>query len=155
MDPEEQRALQDIDQFGCQVQHVLEEGDLPPFSYSIGITKTSGKPELVVVGLKQAIAHFVINDYNKRVQAGETFEIGNFYGGFLEGFDCTFEPVSKTHFEEYFGWARWLYGGNDFEVLQLVYPTTSGVWPWSPDAPTLFLERQIILTESGKCSSSA
>jgi len=150
MDQSEQKALDDIEEFGCHVLQIMAEGEFPPFSYSIGITKKLRKPEVVVIGLKEPIAGFLVNEYNTRVQAGEDFTPGKMYDGFLEGFACTFEPVAKRHFKEYFGWGRWLYGGNNFEVLQLIYPTTSGLWPWSPDYPAGFIAWQPMLTDTGK-----
>ncbi len=63
-DPGEQRALADIEQYGCHVMHLLAEGDLPPFSYSVGIQRSSGAPELIVIGLNRPLAHFIVNEYN-------------------------------------------------------------------------------------------
>ena len=142
MDEHEQQALADIDEFGCHVLHVLEEGDEPPFSYSIGIQKTSGAPEVVVIGLKEPIAHFVVNEYNRRVRTGERFEPGTKYDGFLEGFPVQVVVVAQKHFREYFGWNRWLYRGDGFKVLQLIYPTTEGIWPWDETASDWFRQRQ-------------
>lgn len=144
----EQKALADIDQYGCHVIHVCAEGDLPPFSYSVGIQRSSGRPEVVIIGLKQTIAHFAVNEYNSRGQAGETFTPGELYSGFLEGFDVTFERVEREFYREYFGWDLWLYGGADFEVLQLVWPTTEGVWPWQAGASEWFRDWQPLLTKS-------
>lgn len=155
MDPAEEQALADIETYGCHILQVMAEDTAPPFSYTIGITRQLQKPEIVVVGLKEPIAKFVINEYNKRLKRGESFRPGTFYSGFLEGFDCVFEEVHPKHYREYFGWALWLYRGDDFRVLQLVYPTTSGIWPWSPDAPAGFVQWQRILTESGQCTPRA
>jgi len=85
--------------------------------------------------LKQELAHWMINEYNNRVKAGEVFEPNKYYSGFLENFDVTFREVEKQHYPEYFGWARWLYKGDNFSVLQLIYPSTSGFWPWDTEAP--------------------
>jgi hypothetical protein len=49
-----------------------------------------------------------------------------------------FKFVDKKHYPEYFGWAKWLYKKDDFNVLQLIYPSTSGVWPWDKDAPDAY-----------------
>jgi hypothetical protein len=38
----------DIDAYGCHVIHVLEDDEGPPFSYSVGVQKTSGSPEVIV-----------------------------------------------------------------------------------------------------------
>ena len=121
--------------FGCHVIHVLAEGDEPPFSYSVGIQRTATAPEVIIVGLKREISHFLVNEYNERVRAGERFAPGRFYAGFLENFEVTFESVDREHYRGHLGWARWLYDGDEFEVLQLVYPTTSGVWPWGSRGP--------------------
>ena len=50
----------------------------------------------------------------------------------------TFKEVGKKYYSEYFGWGKWLYNGENFRVLQLIYPSTSGVWSWEVDAPEDF-----------------
>jgi len=132
----EEKALADIQKYGCHILHVMEDGSGPRFSYSIGIEQSSGQPELIVTGLKRELAHSIINEYNDRVRAGEVFEADTPYSGFIGNFDVMFRPVLKEHYEEYFGWGRWLYEGDDFRVLQLIWPSTKGVWPWDKDAPT-------------------
>ena len=146
MDEHEQKALSDIDEFGCHILKEMAEGDEPPFSYSIGIQKTSGAPEVVVIGLKEPIALFVVNEYNRRVRTGERFEPGTNYDGFLEGFPVQVVAVAKKHFNEYFGWGRWLYRGDSFEVLQIIYPTTGGIWPWDETASDGFRRWQADLS---------
>jgi uncharacterized protein DUF4262 len=150
MDAAKRKALDDIEKFGCHVMHVIEEGDFPPFAYSVGITKTTGAPEAIVIGLKQPLAHFVINEYHNRIRAGEKFVPGQLYSGFLEGFECLIELVPKEAYEEHVGWDMWLYGGKNFELVQLIYPTTDGVWPWSSEASEYFRKRQPVLASVGQ-----
>ena len=138
MDQFEENALKNIEDYGCHVLHVLEEDEHPGFSYSVGIEKSSGRPELIVIGLDQEIAHWIVNEYNSRIQSGEIFETNEFYSDFLEGFEVTFKAVEKKHFTEYFGLGKWLYNGEDFNALQLIYPSTSGIWPWDKNAPDDF-----------------
>jgi hypothetical protein len=151
IDPREAKALADIDRYGCHVIHVAAEGDLPPFSYSVGIWRSSGNPEVVVIGLKQDLAHFVVNEYNRRVRLGEVFVPGLLYAEFIEGFEVAFEKVDHAFFADYFGWDLWLYEGSQFEVLQLVYPTTTGAWPWQSSASEWFRSWQPILTSAPLC----
>ena len=146
MDDSDRQTLEHIERFGCSVMHIAAEDDLPPFTYSVGINKTSAAPEVVVIGLKEPIAHFIVNEYNRRVRAGEVFVPGIKYSGFIEGFEVTAERVEESFYEEYFGHNLWLYGGASFEVIQLVYPNTSGVWPWQPEADEWFRSWQPILT---------
>ena len=147
MDAGEEKALADIETYGCHVIHVLEDDDGPPFTYSVGVQESSDVPEVIVIGLKQPIAHFVVNEYNNRVRAGERFAAGARYDGFLAGFRVQFEVVTPDHFDDYMGWARWFYGGNTFEAFQIIYPTTDGIWPWEPGASESFKERQPILCD--------
>jgi hypothetical protein len=127
---------------------VAAEGELPPFSYSVGIQRSAGRPEVAVIGLKQPIAHFIINEYNRRVQEGEMFTAGTRYAGFLAGFDVVIERVESPFYSDYFGWDLWLYGGPGFEVVQLVWPSTEGVWPWQVAASDWFRSWQPLLTNS-------
>jgi hypothetical protein len=138
MDENEEKALKDIEQYGCHILHVLEEGDYPSFTYSIGIEQSTDQPELIVTGLNRDLAMWMINEYNRRIREGERFEPFLSYSGFLDEFEVTFREVEKQHYPEYFGWGSWLYKGDDFRVLQLIYPSTSGVWPWDEGAPDEF-----------------
>ena len=70
--------------------------------------------------------------------------------GFIEGFDCQFREVHVSHYREYLGWDTWLYGGTEFRVLQIVYPTTAGVWPWEPDASDWFRAWQPVLDQTAR-----
>ena len=138
MDKNEQKALADIAQYGCHILHILEDDEGPGFSYSIGIEKHTKHPDIVIVGLQHELAQSMINAYHSRVKNGEVFAPLKYYDGFLEGFDVTFVEVSKEHYETYFGWGSWYNKGNDFSMLQMVYPTTQGIWPWDEDASKEF-----------------
>ncbi len=145
MDAPDQKTLADIEQYGCHVLHVMAEGALPPFSYSVGIEKTSHAPELVIIGLKQPLAHALVNEYNRRVRAGEPFAAGQVVSGFLQDFDCRLRSVHPSHYREYFGCALRFYQGPAFRVLQLVYPTVEGIWPWDSAATDWFRSWQPLL----------
>ncbi|MBM4941730.1 DUF4262 domain-containing protein [Vibrio parahaemolyticus] len=138
MDQYEEKALKDIEQYGCHILHVIEDDEYPRFTYSIGIEKTSSQPEIIITGLNQEVAHWIVNEYNNRIKAGEVFKPNEYYSGFLEGFEITFKEVSPEYYTEYFGWANWLYKGSNFKVLQFIYPDTSGVWPWDSEASSDF-----------------
>ena len=148
MDEYEQKAIDDIEKFGCHILHVMEEDDYPRFTYSIGIEKKTNKPDLIITGLKREIANWMINEYNRRVIEGEVFESSKYYDDFLEGIQVTFVEVDKKHYKEYFGWGLWYNNGDNFKMLQLVYPSTSGVWPWDEGAPEDFTWFQPLLNAS-------
>ena len=148
MDESDKKLLENIANFGCQVMHISAEEDLPPFAYSVGIQKSSSAPEVVVIGLKQPLAHSVVNEYNKRIRNGENFEIGKNYPDFIEGFEVLVSKVDKSHYQEYFGFNLWLYGGDNFDIVQLVYPNTSGIWPWQKESDDWFRSWQPVLASA-------
>ena len=94
MDQYEEKALKDIEQCGCHILHIMEEDEYPGFSYSIGIEKTSSQPEIIITGLNQEVAHWIANEYNNRVKAGEIFKPGEYYSDFLEGFDISISQAN-------------------------------------------------------------
>lgn len=129
----------------------MADNDEPCFTYSIGINKQLQLPDIVIVGLKREIAQWIAQEYNHRLKQGEIFEVGKLYSGFLEGFDICFEKVSKRHYPDYFGWGIWLHQGDKFEVLQLIWPSTAGFWPWDDSNKTsdYYKWAQPILNETG------
>ena len=139
------KLLENIAQFGCQVMHIGAEDDLPPFAYSVGIQYSTSAPECVVIGLKQPMAHFVVNEYNRRIRNGERLELGQQYAGFLGNFDIQISAVDRSHYDEYFGQAQRFYLGDNFSVLQIIYPNTAGIWPWDAETNAWFRQWQPIL----------
>lgn len=147
MDDIDRKLLENIEQYGCSVIHIAEEDDLSPFTYSVGIEKTSSAPEVVIIGLKQTIAHFIINEYNRRIQKGEVFENSQRYSGFIEDFEVQIETVDESYYEEYFGYNLWFNQGPSFRVVQIIYPNTSGIWPWQAEANDWFKGWQPVLNK--------
>jgi len=76
---------------------------------------------------------------------GSQFEAGKEYPELLEGFRCAFRKVSKRHYEEYLGYAMWFYKGDEFPVLQCVWPTTKGYFPWDRKYPKDLIDWQPLL----------
>ena len=146
MEDYERNILKHIDEHGCSVTSVFDPDEKqPPFSYSIGVAKSSGAPEVIIVGLNSKLSHWMVNEYNRRCQAGERFQSGVLYLGFLDGFAVQFVQVAREHRAEYMGSACWLHDGPDFDALQLVWPSTSGVWPWDAEASDWFRCNQPLL----------
>lgn len=149
MDERDQKALNNIEEYGCHVLSVLEGEGKPPFTYSIGINKKQNKPDIVILGLKAELALSVANNYKDRLLKGEEIVPGKYYDGFLGNFDVCFIRVSKKHYDEYFGWAQRLHRGDDFNVLQMIWPTTDGTWPWDEEKSEFYKWAQPILNDDG------
>ena len=126
----EEKCLADIEEYGLHVMRVSGDDEWPAFTYSVGLYRTFGLPEVIVVGLRAELAHWILNELAARARAGERYQTGDVLDGLLEGFPVTFRPVSLEHVVAHFGWALWYYGHEPFPTLQLVFPSTAGIWPW-------------------------
>lgn len=63
--PEDERTIGHVEEFGCSVVSVARTKYGLGWSYTIGIFDTSGKPEIITVGLSPKAAHFALNEAAK------------------------------------------------------------------------------------------
>jgi hypothetical protein len=142
----DKRVADDVQRYGCHVISVFDpEQKEPCFSYSVGIQETSGAPEAIVIGLRPELGGFIINEYNRQVRSGRKFRRGVPYPKFLRGFSVYIEPVLGRRNAEYtYGCDRY-YKDAPYAVVQIIYPNTSGVWPWSRAADAWFESNQPML----------
>jgi len=140
----------DIRQYGLQVLHILEDETGPPFSYSVGLFKTYGHPEIIMVGLKQQLAHTLINNMAHDIKEGKIFVPLTFEADILDNFDCYIVEVEKEHYDNYVGQAQNYYDGDDFPLIQCIYPTVKGIYPWEDEWPENIKDLQPILGSINK-----
>jgi hypothetical protein len=141
----DKQVLSDIEQYGLHIVHVLADDDNPGFGFSIGLFKNFKHPEIIIVGLQQELIHSLINDMGEAIKRRKRFDGFTYSPDILEGFECYFIPVDKTHYSAYLGYANWFYKGDDFEVLQCIYPTVKGIYPWQDNWPERLKKVQPIL----------
>lgn len=142
----DRRVAANIQKFGCHVVSVFDpDGRHPTFSYSIGIQARTGAPEVIVIGLSPTLGHSLVNEYNRRVRDGGQLPRGRPQAGFLEGFDVYVEPARPERLGEYTLGCDRYYQGEPYRVVQIVYPTTKGAWPWQKAASDAFRAGQPML----------
>ena len=64
------------------------------------------------------------------MRSKKKYSSGKFYAGVLDEHKCLFLKVRAIHYKEYLGYAQWYYEGDDFPVLQCIFPTVTGRYPW-------------------------
>jgi len=142
----EEKAISDINEYGLHIINVMEDEDLPGFSYSVGLWHTYKHPEILIIGLKNELAMWILNEIAHRNKNGlEQLQPQHHYDGFIENHQCKFFTIPQHHYKNYVGWNLWLYNGDDFPLLQCVWPTTDGVFPYEEDAPDWFKKWQPVL----------
>jgi hypothetical protein len=134
-DEAEQKALDDIRKHGLHLIHVQDDSQGPGFTYSIGLFENYAHPEIIIFGLKLELASILLNNMAFDIKEGKTFTPREFHEGVLDDFLCYFGEVPPVHFREFVGWARWFYEGDNFQLLQCVYPTVKGIFPWQANFP--------------------
>jgi hypothetical protein len=125
---EDERTISHIEEFGCSVVNVARTNHGVGWSYTIGIFDTSGKPEILTVGLPPETAHSALNEAAKRLRAGVDLTQGR-HRDLVGEVDCEFRPVGQKWLRQLMGWAIWYYKGDDFPVLQAVYPDRKNRFP--------------------------
>jgi hypothetical protein len=152
----ERSLVSDIEEYGWHVLLIPEEDEGPSFAYSVGLFKTFAHPEIVVFGLDVDLMRQMINRIGEEVRAGRCVSHGDSSPGVLEGHDVRFCDVAKEHYREHFGYARWFYRGDEFPVLQCIWPDAAGRFPTDPKSPGWLRNRQPLLVplgEGGSCGA--
>jgi hypothetical protein len=141
----DQKLLNDIEEYGWHVVKVMGDEVGPGFGYSVGLYKSFGHPEIIIIGLKLDLILSIINRIGEDIRSGKIFDPGQYYKGLIEGVDCYFTRVEKKYYDEYVGYAKWYYKGPNFPLIQCVYPTIKGTYPWEKTWPKEIERLQPIL----------
>ena len=98
------------------------------WAYTIGVFDTAEKPELITVGLPPETAHYALNEAAKLLRSGVDLSKGR-YRDLIGEVECEFRPVDRKWIGQLMGWSIWYYDGDDFPVLQAVYPDRENRFP--------------------------
>lgn len=128
LQPEDERTISHIEEFGCSVVQVESSSSGPGWSYTVGVYDTAGAPEIITVGLREKTALFLLNEAARRLRAGAVLEHGR-HRDMIGEVECEFRPVDPKWLKHLMGWALWYYQGSDFPVLQAIYPDLQNRFP--------------------------
>ncbi len=147
-DKSEQKVIDDIASYGWHCVNIMEERDLPPYSFTIGLFHSYGHPELIIFGLKAETAHKILAIAADAAKTGAPIDLSQPTDALLNNYACCFVQVPVTEYHEHVGYCRWYYQGNDFPLYQVVWPSRSGIYPWHPDATSEFRAIQPVISGS-------
>jgi len=150
LDDDDRRFLEQVNEQGWFGTSVFDaEGALPSFSYSTGFWFGHQRPELILFGLKNDVAHDILWDAYRDIEQGRAFSVGVRTSGVFGNADAYLFPVAKRHYAEHLGWSRWFYRGDEFPCLHLIWPDRSGLFPWEAGFADGEKSVQPDLTENG------
>ncbi|GGI53576.1 DUF4262 domain-containing protein [Oxalicibacterium solurbis] len=144
-DKAEQKVLDDIAKFGWHFVSVMEDETHPPHGFTVGLFETFNHPEVLIIGLDAKLMHSMANEIARNLKAGQSISPGDNYPGLITDFDCVLVNVDKAHYQSHVGFARWYYEGNNFPLVQCVWPSNEGLFPWQEGAPSNFVSWQSVL----------
>src|ERR1700676_5364645 len=145
LEPDEKKLVDDVEAYGCHIIQVRSEHGITGWSYTIGLYETFQQPEIIVIGLKKDTAHFVLNEVAKLMKQGVRLVNNHREKELLEKVECEFKDVEKRWLEQVMGYAMWFYGGDEFPVLQCVYPDLENRFPWEAEFDSDWRGRQALL----------
>jgi hypothetical protein len=141
----EQQIKSNIKKYGHHIIHVLEEDDEPNFSYTIGLFETFQKPDIIIIGQSQELLQTLLNNLAYDYKEGRTLTAGKLEEDIIDDYKCMVVDVDKKHYDEYLGLAMDYYKKRDFQVIQIIWPTTSNQYPYDKDASEDFKKWQPVL----------
>ncbi|MBK1884700.1 DUF4262 domain-containing protein [Luteolibacter pohnpeiensis] len=139
----------DIARNGFATVTVFEKDSNHKFTYSVGLHKTYGHPEIITFGLPGKIAHAVIGDIAAKAKEDKPFDLSEATKELFEGEgEVVFLKVSKEVASKYLLSAFWFNNEEDFEVFQVVWKSQIDcAYPWDEGASSDFIDIQPIVGE--------
>ncbi|MBL8809658.1 MAG: DUF4262 domain-containing protein [Planctomycetaceae bacterium] len=142
-DKYDRAVLGDIERVGWSVI-CINDGSTP-YQFSVGMFHTLKHPEIIILGLKQEVGGYIINQIGGTIALGKTIKPDVLNEDYTNTGNY-FKTVDPVHYTEYCGYAKWLYRGSGFPMYQCVWPLKSGLYPWDAGYPPEGAEIQPLLT---------
>ncbi len=140
----EKKLVERIENGGWQVTSIFDNDDGGvPFAYSIGIFQNFGQPELLMIGPDSNSAARYVNRYGALIkEKSETYSAGNFYSGIMDELDICMIDANDEAKEEFTLSCNWFYKSRNYPLMQCIWPSIKGFWPWDAHAWEDYKNRQ-------------
>src|ERR1035441_10160050 len=146
-DEHERKAIEDVRQHGVHILHVFDDkGVAPEFSYTVGLWHAHGHPEILISGLKESLRHSLLNHLNRMIAEGREFKDGQSYTDVIDNYRCYFQEIPKIKYQDYLGWDMWFYDGDEFDAVQMLWPSVDHIYSWEDKVDDFLRNAQEILT---------
>lgn len=150
----ERELVSNVEQYGCQVTTVFDpDGIEPTFSYSVGVPKSVGQPDLIVFGLPSEISNWIVNETFRKCRSGLQLTDGLQIDGLLDGHQCVSRRVRDAWLKpDFFNSALWFhrnFGVGEWPgAFQIVWPgAQDGLFPWDDGCSQIVIDHQPALYE--------
>ena len=131
--PPDEKVLSDVREHGWHIIKVPERGSTPGWAFSIGLHHSYQHAEVMLFGLPLDAMQAIINNLGSDVARGARYPAATESNQVLEGYRCAFRAVHPRWYGPFLGYATWFYQGDDFPVVQCLWPDKQGHLPDSAD----------------------
>jgi hypothetical protein len=59
---------------------------------------------------------------------------------------CYFQEIPKIKYQDYLGWDMWFYDGDEFDAVQMLWPSVDHIYSWEDKVDDFLRNAQEILT---------
>jgi Domain of unknown function (DUF4262) len=125
----ERRVVGDVEELGWHGVSRFPGGSQLDHYYTVGLRRTYGAPEILIVGLAGDVAHGMARAVVDAIGQGASFAAGERSDAILEGYDVGFSSVGRAAAGDWLPLAAWYYGDDAWEALQLLWPDRAGRFP--------------------------
>lgn len=129
------------------VIYIPEDDEGAAYGFSVGLYHNFNHPEFIIFGLSQEITQTIINNLGSEINQGRKFSNLQKSENVLQALTCQFAIVKVEHYEEYLGYANWLYEAlpNPYPCLQILWPDKKGILPTEKGCDEKLLSYQPML----------
>jgi hypothetical protein len=138
-----EKMERDIAALGFTVMAVFPSSKSHGFAYTIGLSESTGHPELVLFGLPLPVAHLVLSDIARLIKAGARYNDGDVIPEIVN-MPLAIRSVEHEMASKYTVQLFNMYPSAEAPppVMQLVLPDTQGRFPWAEDFDEKFRTMQ-------------
>lgn len=117
-----------IDRVGWVNLHIM---DTLPYTYTIGLFKTFGHPEIVISGIHRDAAHTILNNLACSIRDKRaSFQTDTTYFEIFQSYPAQFRDINPSVTESNFGLGCRFYNQAVIPIIQCVWPDLSKRFPW-------------------------
>jgi hypothetical protein len=147
-DDHDRKLLDDVERRGWHLVGIGDDPEVPAYVFSVGMFHTLGQPEICIFGLGNlSTMGTIVNVVGELMRSGRRFEDRQESDEVLDGYTCAFRRVNPSLYREYFGYCRWFYEGDDFPMLQCIWPDKANRFPWDSQFDSRVIPTQPVLAE--------
>jgi Domain of unknown function (DUF4262) len=142
IEPITERTIEQIREHGWQVIMIPPDDNGPGWSFTIGLWHNHRSPELAMFGLDVHVMHALLNDLAQQSVNGRPVADRQERHDVINDYPVALRTVDDGWYKAFFGTAIRFYRRSPFPVLQVVWPSKQGQFPWDPDADDAYRDLQ-------------